>query len=65
VIVVSLINSRGGAVCKLLNKRSSIPFWKKYEIIVLFNSKNGMKLAKLAKDFDIPTMMLTAVSKKK
>jgi len=33
-IVVSLIDSLGGTVSKLLNKRSNIPLWKKYDILV-------------------------------
>jgi len=40
-----------------------LPFWKKYDIVVSLKKENGAKLAKLAKDFDIPTMTLTAVSK--
>jgi len=33
----------------------------KYDIVVSLNSENCMKMAKLAKDFIIPTTTLTAV----
>jgi len=39
-------------------KLSNIPLWKKYDIIVLLH-KNGTKVTQHAKDFDIPTTMLT------
>jgi len=42
-----LIDNLGGAVRKLTN-------------VVSFHSENGTKVAKLAKDFDIPTTTLTA-----
>jgi len=58
-----LINSLGGAVCKLSNKSSSIPLVKKYDTLELFRST--AKLAKFAKDFDIPATALTTVSKDK
>jgi len=45
--VVRLIGSLGGAFRKWSNKRSSIPLWKKYHIVVSFNSKNGTKVANL------------------
>jgi len=51
--VVSLIDCLGGAVRKLSYKRSGIALWKKYDIVVLFNSENGVKVAELARDFDI------------
>jgi len=51
VIVFRLMDSLGGAVGALLNK-SSIPLWIKYDIIS-FKSKNGAKVAKLEKHFDI------------
>jgi len=59
--VVSVIDSYSGALSS--KKGTSIPLWKKYDydIVVLLNSKNGMKVAKLAKDVDILTMMLTKV----
>jgi len=47
--VVCLINSLCEAVCKLLIKRSSIPLWKKYDIVVSLNSKTGTKVIKLKK----------------
>jgi len=49
-----LVNNLGGAVHKLLNKRSCIPLWKKYDVVVL-----------LARYCDIPTMALTTVLKNK
>ena len=61
--VASLINSLGNAVRKLSNKRSSIPLWKKCDIVVSGSSENGTKVTKLAKDFNITTMMLTTVLK--
>jgi len=63
--VVSLINSLGGAVRKLSNIRSNIPLCEKYGIVVLLNSENGTKVAKLAKDFDIYTKTLTKFTKKR
>jgi len=56
-----LINSISGALAQIVEQKSSIPFWKKFDMIVLFNSKNGTKVAKLAKYFDVPTTMLTTV----
>jgi len=50
---------------KLLIKRSNIPLWKKYDIIVSLNGENGTKVGKIVKDLDLPTMMLTKVSKNK
>ena len=35
--VARLIESLGGAVGKLLNKRKSIPLWTKYDIVVSLN----------------------------
>jgi len=52
--VVSVIDSLDGAVRKLSNKRSSIPLWKKYHIVISFNSENGTKVATLAKRFRHP-----------
>jgi len=61
MIIVSVINSLGRAVHSLLKKRSSIPSWQKYICdIALFSVA---KVTKLAKEFDIPTTMLTTVSK--
>jgi len=60
-----LINSLGAAVLKLSNKRNSVTLLKKYDIVVSVSSKNGIKVAKLGNDFDIPTMSLTTVSKNK
>ena len=57
--VVSLIDSLGGPVRKLSNKRSSIPLWKKNDIVVSFNDENGIEVPKLARDFDIPKTTLT------
>jgi len=48
----------------LSNRKSSILLWKKYDIVVSLNTENGTKVAKLTKDFDIPSM-LTTVSKNK
>jgi len=36
---------------------------EKYDIVFALNNENGTKVAKLAKDFGIPTMTLTTVSK--
>jgi len=36
-----------------------------YDTGVSFNSKNGTKLAKLARDFDIPTTTFTTILKNK
>jgi len=36
------------------NKRSNVPLWKKYNVVVSFSGENCTKVAKLAKDFDIP-----------
>ena len=47
--VLSLIDSLGGAVCKLPNMRSCIPLRKKYDIVVSFNSVNGRKVVNLQK----------------
>ena len=52
-------------MCKLSKKRNSIPLWKKCDIVVSINSDNGTEVAILAKDFDIPTTTLTAVSTNK
>jgi len=38
-------------------KESVSHYGRSLDIIVLLNSKNGTKLAKLAKDFDIPTQL--------
>jgi len=65
VELVSLINSLGGAQRKLSNKRSSILLWKKYDIVVSLNSKNGTKVAKLPRDFDVPRKTLAKVLKNK
>jgi len=47
---VSLINSLGGEVHKLSNKRSSNPLWEEeYDIIDLLNNEKDTKMAKLAK----------------
>jgi len=59
----SQFDSFGGAVRKLWNKRSSIPLCQKYDIVALFNSENGTKVAKLARDFNIPTTTLTTILK--
>jgi len=48
------MDSLGGAVRKLSNKRSSISLWKKYYNVVSFNCETCAKVAKLARDFDIP-----------
>jgi len=64
-IVVNLINSLGGAARKLSNKRSSIPLWEKYDIVVWFNSENGTKVAKPARDSDISLTTLPTASKNK
>ena len=61
--VVSFIDSLGEAVRKLSDKRSSIPLWKKYDIVVSFNMENGTEVAKLARDFDILRTTLTATLK--
>jgi len=63
--VVSLIDNLGVTVSRLSNKSGSIPLWKKYDIIVSFNSENGIKVIKLARDFDIPTMKFTTALKNK
>jgi len=47
------------------SKKSNIPLWKKYDIVVSFNSENGTKVAKIARDFNIPTTTLTTVLKNK
>jgi len=58
---VSLIDL--GGLREVSNKSSSIPLWKQYDVVVSLNSENDTKLAKLVKDFDIPTTTLTALSK--
>jgi len=64
--VVSLIDSLGGVVRKLSNKRRNIPLdGKKYDIVVSLNSDMRTNVEKLAKDFDIPTTTLTTVSQNK
>jgi len=45
--VVSLIDSLGGAMRTVSNKRSRIPFWKKYDMVVSLNSENGTKVANI------------------
>jgi len=47
------------------NKWSNIPLWKMHDTGVSFNSKNGTKLAKLARDFDNPTTTFTTILKNK
>jgi len=47
--VVSVIDNLGGAVRKLSTEWSSIPLWKKYDIIDSFNSENGKKWQNLQK----------------
>jgi len=32
--VVNLIDVLGGTICKMMNKRSSIPLWKNHDIVV-------------------------------
>jgi len=63
MIIVSVINSLGRAVHSLLKKRSSIPSWQKYICDIALFSVAKVKVTKLAKEFDIPTTMLTTVSK--
>jgi len=60
-----LIDGLSGAERKLSNKRNTTLLWKKYDIIVSLNSENGAKVAKVAKDFYILIMTLTAVLKNK
>ena len=48
---------------KLSNKTSDIPLWKKYDIVVSIIGKNGTKVAKHAKDFDIPTTTFATILK--
>jgi len=59
-----LIDSLGEAVRKMSNTGSSLPVWKKYDVVVSFNSENGKKIVKLAIGFDIPTTTLTKIKKK-
>jgi len=42
----------------------AVSHYGKYDIIVLLNSKNGTKAAKLTRDLNIPTTTLTTVLKK-
>jgi len=65
VAVVNLIESLDGAVHKLLNKICSNPLSKKYDNAMSFNSENGTKVEKPARDFDSPRTTLTTILQRK
>ena len=46
-------------------QRSYLPLWKKYDIIVQFNTRNNTNVAKLARELKIPRTTLTSILKNK